>query len=619
MAEPIPPPDAPKPPATPAATPAAATPAATPAAAAPATPAAAKPAAAKPAAPAKPGAAKPAAKAPAAPAEIAAPTMKAEIRARLRKGRPSRFEVSPAGAVLGRDDAAAVAIPLDGVSREHARIQWNGRGWWIEDLKSTNGTFVNGEKVAREKLQHLDVIGLGRNADIVFLLRAITEAAPAARQGITRAALTDAEGAVHEIPMGELTLGRSVACNVVADVNAVSKVHARIDRSSDQLLVEDLSSSNGTFVNGTRVRTAVLRDGDTLDLAGKAKFKVVVEQGEVSASGVFRAPQLEKAAEDKPKFSGDWKTRYEWDPAELAAIAAAAAGQRPPELDKKGQPEPPAGPKHVVQGAARKPVEGGKPTSPAVLQPKAAGAAKPPIPAAAPSAPAPVPAAGPAPKPAAPAAAAASSAEKVVPRPVKSEPPAPPAGSPPAVRPPSPAGSDPASTPDQPKLRPSPSASTSRPPAAPPVVAPAPAPVAPKPASARPAVAPPPEPVSEYAATLAEMPAPALARPPAVTVKPRPIVAARFKSDKFAFAVTDPGRFDVGRSASVPLRVDHTTVSRRHAALTLSEDRAHVIVEDLGAANGTRVNGADLKGTRELQDGDTLELGEVRLTVSFDR
>jgi pSer/pThr/pTyr-binding forkhead associated (FHA) protein len=579
----------------------------------PAKPAEAKPAAAKPA-PAKPGAAKPgAAKAPAKPAEpapMAAPTMKAEIRARMRKGRPSRFEVPPAGGVLGRDEAAAVPIPLDGVSREHARIQWDGRGWWIDDLKSTNGTFVNGEKVAHEKLQHLDVIGLGRNADIVFLLRALTEAAPAARTGVVRAALTDPDGAVYEIAVGEFTLGRSVACNVVAVENAVSKVHARIDRSSDQVLLEDLSSSNGTFVNGTRVRTAVLRDGDTLELARVAKFTVTVEQGELSGSGVFRTP-VPGASGDQPKFSGDWKTRYEWDPAELAAIAAAAAGQRPPELDKKGQPEPPAGPKHVVQGAAQKPVEGGKATSPAVLpaRPAAAPVAKPAVPAAVPAPAAAKPAApvvapaaakpAPAPPAASPAAApvekpVAAPAEKAVPRPVKSEPPTPPVGSPPPRRPATPVGSDPASTPSAPKLQP--------------------ARIPPPPV--RPAAAAPPPPEEEFSATLAEMPTPAMPMPAAPAP---PIAAARFKGDKFAFAVTETGRFDVGRSATVPLRVDHTTVSRRHAALTLTEDRRRLILEDLGAANGTRVNGVEIKGTQDLRDGDALELGEVRLTVTFER
>lgn len=581
----------------------------------PAKPAEAKAAPAKPApaksAPAKPGAAKAPAK-PAEPVPMAAPTMKAEIRARMRKGRPSRFEVPPAGGVLGRDEAAAVSIPLDGVSREHARIQWDGRGWWIDDLKSTNGTFVNGEKVAHEKLQHLDVIGLGRNADVVFLLRAITEAAPAARTGVVRAALTDPDGAVYEIAVGEFTLGRSVACNVVAVENAVSKVHARIERSSDQVLLEDLSSSNGTFVNGTRVRTAVLREGDTLELARVAKFTVTVEQGELSGSGVFRAPVV-GTAKDQPKFSGDWKTRYEWDPAELAAIAAAAAGQRPPELDKKGQPEPPAGPKHVVQGAARKPVEGGKATSPAVLPGKAAAApaaAKPTVPAAAPAAakpalpalspaaakPAPPPPPAPAAKPAAAPVEkpAAATVEKAVPRPVKSEPPTPPVGSPPPQRPPTPVGSDPASTPGQPKLQPA------RMP----------------PMAARPAAPAPPAAEEEFSATLAEMPTPVIPLPAAA---PRPIAAARFKGDKFAFAVTETGRFDVGRSATVPLRVDHTTVSRRHAAVTLTEDRMHLILEDLGAANGTRVNGVEIKGTQELRDADSIELGEVRLTLTFDR
>src|SRR6266496_4174699 len=115
MAKPTPPPDKPAAkPATPATKPAAST----------------KPApGAKPgAAAAKPSAAKPGAARPAPPAEPAAPTMKAEIRARLRKGTPARFEIPPAGAVLGRDATAAVSIPLDGVSREHARVQWDGRG-----------------------------------------------------------------------------------------------------------------------------------------------------------------------------------------------------------------------------------------------------------------------------------------------------------------------------------------------------------------------------------------------------------------------------------------------------------------------------------------------------------
>ena len=613
MAEPTPPGDkpAPKPEA---AKPEAAKPAAAaekPAAAAEKPAAAAKPTPAAKPAPAKAGA-KPAAgakgAAPAAPVAPAAPTMKAEIRARVRKGRPGRFDVKPDGSVLGRDDAAGVPILLDGVSREHARIKWDGKGWWLEDLKSTNGTFVNGEKVLRERLQHLDVISLGRKADVVFMLRGMDAEVPATRPGVVRAALVEADdGTVYEIPVGEFTLGRSSACNVVANENAVSKVHARIERAADQVVLEDLSSSNGTFVNGTRVRTAVLRDTDTLELANVAKFKVVIELGEVGATGLYRAPTFAAKKDEQPKFSGEWKTRYEWDPAELAAIAAAAAGQRPPELDKKGQAEPPAGPKHVVQGEAKK-------------APPAAAPAVAPKPAAAAPKVAPAPAAA---KPATPAS------EKAVPRPVKTEAPADdrPKGTPPPARPSTPAGTDPASTPSAPALDPRPAAAPPSPivPAVAPAAAPAAA--APKPAIPSPrTVAPPPPrpaaaaPPEDFVAgsTVVDTPAPSIpsSPPPETPVK---IATARFAGEKFTFDVTATGRFEVGRSASTAFRVDHTTVSRRHAALTLSEDRAHLVVEDLGAANGTRVNGREIKGTQELQDRDVLELGEVRFMVRFER
>jgi hypothetical protein len=134
----------------------------------------------------------------------------------------------------------------------------------------------------------------------------------------------------------------------------------------------------------------------------------------------------------------------------------------------------------------------------------------------------------------------------------------------------------------------------------------------PAPPPARPSAAAPP---ADFVAgsTVVDTPAPVIpSAPPAAT--PVRIAAARFAGEKFAFDVTGTGRFEVGRSASTAFRVDHTTVSRRHAALTLGEDRAH-----LGAANGTRVNGREIKGTQELQDGDTLELGEVRFTVRLER
>jgi pSer/pThr/pTyr-binding forkhead associated (FHA) protein len=43
--------------------------------------------------------------------------------------------------------------------------------------------------------------------------------------------------------------------------------------ASDQLVVEDLESTNGTFVNGAQIQRAVLREGDTLGV-GRVEFAV---------------------------------------------------------------------------------------------------------------------------------------------------------------------------------------------------------------------------------------------------------------------------------------------------------------------------------------------------------
>lgn len=56
-------------------------------------------------------------------------------------------------------------IPLDDsfLSAEHARLLWNGRGWVLEDLNSTNGTRVNGKPIKKAKpLKQGDTIEFGR-------------------------------------------------------------------------------------------------------------------------------------------------------------------------------------------------------------------------------------------------------------------------------------------------------------------------------------------------------------------------------------------------------------------------------------------------------------------------
>ena len=63
---------------------------------------------------------------------------------------------------------------------------------------------------------------------------------------------------------GSMTVGRSQESDICIALIGMSRRHATITVSEEGLLVEDLKSSNGTFINNTRVDTGIARNGDTL-------------------------------------------------------------------------------------------------------------------------------------------------------------------------------------------------------------------------------------------------------------------------------------------------------------------------------------------------------------------
>jgi hypothetical protein len=64
--------------------------------------------------------------------------------------------------IIGRDDSADITVPEPTISRHHARITRDTDGVWIEDLRSTNGTYVNGRRVLdRARVRDSDEVKLG--------------------------------------------------------------------------------------------------------------------------------------------------------------------------------------------------------------------------------------------------------------------------------------------------------------------------------------------------------------------------------------------------------------------------------------------------------------------------
>jgi ABC-2 type transport system ATP-binding protein len=210
--------------------------------------------------------------------------------------------------VIGRDPGADLVIRDSEISPEHASLMVLVSGIAVEDLGSASGTFVNGQRVTgQHQLQAGDRIKLGatmlevrapgptageaestaaarqvtrvRKAPPVPPPPAGTEVRPAPRS-VTRTkhiptapmlVFVGGPEAGTEVPVtSQVVVGRDAGvADVILDDADLSRRHATFSPSGAGLTVQDLGSTNGTFVNGQRLTdTVALNTGDRVELGG---------------------------------------------------------------------------------------------------------------------------------------------------------------------------------------------------------------------------------------------------------------------------------------------------------------------------------------------------------------
>ncbi len=82
----------------------------------------------------------------------------------------SRWRLERTPVILGRNPSCEICLPDRQVSREHARIFHTAKGYFVEDLDSKNGTYVNGEPVAEPtRLHDGDVLQVGLAFRLAFV------------------------------------------------------------------------------------------------------------------------------------------------------------------------------------------------------------------------------------------------------------------------------------------------------------------------------------------------------------------------------------------------------------------------------------------------------------------
>jgi pSer/pThr/pTyr-binding forkhead associated (FHA) protein len=190
---------------------------------------------------------------------------------------------------LGRRPYNDIVIDNLAVSGEHAVLQMTGNDVFLEDLNSTNGTYVNGKAVKKQLLQNSDTVEIGK-----YKIKYINEAAnpgfeqtmvmkagsagimmppraPSAPQAPTPPAAVLGPASASIKVLSGAAAGREVPLvKVVTTIGKPGVAVAAITRRPHGFVVAHVDGSSKPTLNGAAIGAdpATLKNGDLLELAG---------------------------------------------------------------------------------------------------------------------------------------------------------------------------------------------------------------------------------------------------------------------------------------------------------------------------------------------------------------
>jgi pSer/pThr/pTyr-binding forkhead associated (FHA) protein len=195
---------------------------------------------------------------------------------------------------IGRLEDNVIQLKGSGVSRKHAKILIQDNNYYLIDLKSGNGTCLNGIRVApneKNLLRPGDLITIDTfdirfaiggakaeeavmeettDSDIleVKLLKKVLTALDKEMVPSLEVLNGSAEGKklFFTDEMTECTIGRDPDCDFAINEYVISRHHAKIIKRWGGIAIRDMESKNGSFVNNRRVVEEYLHDGDRIAL-----------------------------------------------------------------------------------------------------------------------------------------------------------------------------------------------------------------------------------------------------------------------------------------------------------------------------------------------------------------
>jgi pSer/pThr/pTyr-binding forkhead associated (FHA) protein len=229
-------------------------------------------------------------------------------------GRKTIVNISQEPITIGRDPGSRIVIEDRAASRKHGVFRWEGDALVYQDLSSSNGSLLNGQKIDQVTLSHGDCICIG-DAELLLELTdgalleddndrtpiaaaaSATASAPTTSSTVTSVTtaptgpcLAYQHGGVdHWIPaVGRVVIGRAEEADVTIEDNRISSKHAVLLEQDGEWYMSDLGSGNGIVVGQQRVKKLELRDGVQFRI-GMTEFTAKGFPGRSKSAGDGRA------------------------------------------------------------------------------------------------------------------------------------------------------------------------------------------------------------------------------------------------------------------------------------------------------------------------------------------
>ena len=190
---------------------------------------------------------------------------------------------------LGRRPYNDIVIDNLAVSGEHAVLQMTGNEVYLEDLNSTNGTYINGKAVKKQLLQNNDTVEIGKykikfmneaagpTFEKTMVIKAgaagLAPPAPAPAAGVSAPALESASAGSNAAikVLSGAAAGREVPLvKVVTTIGKPGVAVAAITKRPHGFVVAHVEGANKPTLNGAPIgaEPVTLKNGDLLELAG---------------------------------------------------------------------------------------------------------------------------------------------------------------------------------------------------------------------------------------------------------------------------------------------------------------------------------------------------------------